>query len=105
MHNLIMMCHDTKACQPKMCHGTLSLYTDYDCRHEGEEDVTAEIVLQNIMKNVDTAKAIIKHAIPMIESERGCACVNASSNAIVTHKENIPSEVKERLNVIFGKYL
>jgi hypothetical protein len=57
------------------------------------------------MKNVDTAKAIIKHAIPMIEGERSCGCVNASSNAIVTHMDNIPNEVKERLNVIFGKYL
>jgi 5'-methylthioadenosine phosphorylase len=57
------------------------------------------------MKNVDMAKAIIKHAIPMIEGERRCGCANAASNAIVTQKENIPDEVKERLNVIFGKYL
>jgi 5'-methylthioadenosine phosphorylase len=57
------------------------------------------------MKNVDTAKAIIKHAIPIIGSERGCGCANASSNAIVTHKDNIPNETKERLSVIFGKYL
>ena len=91
--------------EAELCYSTLALSTDYDCWHEGEEDVTAEIVLQNIMKNVDTAKAIIKHALPMIEGERGCGCVNASSNAIVTHKDNIPSEVKERLSVIFGKYL
>ncbi len=91
--------------EAELCYSTLALSTDYDCWHEGEEDVTAEIVLQNIMKNVDTAKAIIKHALPTIEGERGCGCVNASSNAIVTHKDNIPSEVKERLSVIFGKYL
>ena len=91
--------------EAELCYSTLALSTDYDCWHEGEEDVTAEIVLQNIMKNVDTAKAIIKHALPTIEGERGCGCVNASSNAIVTHKDNIPSEAKERLSVIFGKYL
>ena len=51
------------------------------------------------------AKAIIKHAIPAIEGERGYGCANAASNAIVTQKENIPNEVKERLSVIFGKYL
>jgi len=91
--------------EAEICYSTLALSTDYDCWHEGEEDVTAEIVLQNIMKNVDTAKAIIKHALPTIEGERGCGCANASSNAIVTHKDNIPSEVKERLSLIFGKYL
>ena len=58
-----------------------------------------------LMKNVDMAKAIIKHAIPAIEGERGYGCANAASNAIVTQKENIPNEVKERLSVIFGKYL
>ncbi|MBC8551530.1 MAG: hypothetical protein H8D23_17935 [Candidatus Brocadiales bacterium] len=57
------------------------------------------------MKNVNMAKAIIKHAIPAIEGERGCGYANAASNAIVTQKENIPNEVKERLSVIFGKYL
>jgi 5'-methylthioadenosine phosphorylase len=91
--------------EAEICYSTLALSTDYDCWHEGEEDVTAEIVLQNIMKNVDTAKAIIKHAIPMIQGERDCGCANASSNAIVTHKDNIPNETKERLKVIFGKYL
>jgi 5'-methylthioadenosine phosphorylase len=91
--------------EAEICYSTLALSTDYDCWHEGEEDVTAEIVLQNIMKNVDTAKAIIKHAIPIIGSERDCGCANASSNAIVTHKDNIPNETKERLKVIFGKYL
>jgi len=91
--------------EAEICYSTLALSTDYDCWHEGEEDVTAEIVLQNIMKNVDTAKAIIKHALPTIEGERGCGCANASSNAIVTHKDNIPNEVKERLSLIFGKYL
>lgn len=91
--------------EAEICYSTLALSTDYDCWHEGEEDVTAEIVLGNIRKNVGMAKAIIKHAIPMIEGERTCGCANAASNAIVTQKENIPDAVKERLSVIFGKYL
>ncbi len=91
--------------EAEICYSTLALSTDYDCWHEGEEDVTAEIVLENIRKNVDMAKAIVKQAIPMIEGNRSCGCVNASANSIVTHKENVPEEAKERLNVIFGKYL
>ncbi len=91
--------------EAEICYSTLALSTDYDCWHEGEEDVTAEIVLENIRKNVDMAKAIVKQAIPMIEGNRSCGCVSASANSIVTHKENIPDEVKERLGVIFGKYL
>ena len=91
--------------EAEICYSTLALSTDYDCWHEGEEDVTADMVIQNLVKNVDTAKAIIKSAIPMIEGERKCGCVNASSNAIVTQRDKIPKETKEKLSVIFGKYL
>jgi 5'-methylthioadenosine phosphorylase len=90
--------------EAEICYSTLALSTDYDCWYEEEEDVTADMVIQNLKKNVDTAKAIIKSAIPMIEGERKCGCANASSNAIVTQKDKIPNEVKERLSVIFGKY-
>lgn len=90
--------------EAEICYSTLALSTDYDCWHEGEEAVTAEIVIQNLKKNVDTAKAIIKHAIPMIGDKRSCKCVNAASDAIVTQKDKIPDKVKKSLSVIFGKY-
>ena len=90
--------------EAEICYSTLALSTDYDCWYEEEEDVTADMVIQNLKKNVDTAKAIIKSTIPLIEGERKCGCANALSNAIVTQKDNIPNETKEKLNVIFGKY-
>ena len=90
--------------EAEICYSTLALSTDYDCWYEEEEDVTADMVVQNIKKNVDTAKAIIKFAIPLIEGERNCGCVNAASNAIVTQKDKIPNETKEKLEIIFGKY-
>lgn len=90
--------------EAEICYSTLALSTDYDCWREGEEDVTAEMVIRNLLKNVDTAKAILKHAIPLIKEERTCGCVNAASNAIVTHKDKIPNDVKEKLSVIFGNY-
>jgi 5'-methylthioadenosine phosphorylase len=62
------------------------------------------MVIENIRKNVDTAKSIIKCALPLLVEERKCMCSNAASNAIVTQKDKIPNEVKEKLNIIFGKY-
>lgn len=91
--------------EAEICYSTLALSTDYDCWYEEEGDVTADMVIQNLRKNVDTAKTIIKCVLPNLKEERKCLCVNAARDAIVTQKETIPNEVKEKLNIIFGKYL
>ncbi len=90
--------------EAEICYSTLALSTDYDCWYEEEEDVTADMVIQNLKKNVDTAKAIVKSALTLIKDERKCGCVNAARDAIVTQRDKIPAEVKDKLNVIFGKY-
>jgi len=90
--------------EAEICYSTLALSTDYDCWYEEEEDVTADMVIQNLKKNVDTAKAIVKSALTLIKDERKCGCINAARDAIVTQSDKIPAEVKDKLNVIFGKY-
>jgi 5'-methylthioadenosine phosphorylase len=91
--------------EAEICYSTLAMSTDYDCWHIGEEPVTLEMIIGNLNKNAETAKRILKAAIPTIGKERTCACATASQNAIVTHKDTIPESTKKKLDVIFGKYL
>jgi 5'-methylthioadenosine phosphorylase len=63
------------------------------------------MIIGNLNKNAETAKRILKAAIPRIEQKRNCACSTAVQNAIVTHKDLIPENTKKKLDVIFGKYL
>ncbi len=42
------------------------MVTDYDCWHETEEEVSVEAVLAVLRKNVDTAKRIIREAVPQV---------------------------------------
>ena len=79
--------------------------TDYDCWHVSEEAVTLEMIISNLNKNAETAKRILKTAIPKIEQKGKCACAAASQNAIVTNKDLIPESTKKKLDVIFGKYI
>ena len=79
--------------------------TDYDCWHVSEEAVTMEMIIGNLNKNAETAKRILKAAIPLIELKRKCACTTAAQNAIVTQKDLIPENTKKKLDVIYGKYL
>jgi len=90
--------------EAEICYATLALSTDYDCWHETEESVTIEMILDTLKKNVVTAKAIIKEAVPEISGQRICKCVTAMKYAVITDRKKIPAKVKKDLKIILGKY-
>lgn len=91
--------------EAEICYATLALSTDYDCWHVDEEDVTVEMIVTNLLKNVETAKKIIKVAIPELPSLRNCPCATALKDAIITRPDAIPKKRKKELELIIGKYI
>ena len=89
--------------EAEMCFATIALVTDYDCWYE--EEVNIEMVIGNLLKNVETAKKLIKEIVPQLKGERKCACRDALKYAIVTDKKLIPERIKEKLDIIIGKYM
>jgi len=89
--------------EAEMCFATIALVTDYDCWYE--EAVNIEMVIGNLLKNVATAKKIIKEVVPLLSKERKCSCSEALKYSIVTDKKLIPEHTKEKLDIIIGKYL
>lgn len=85
-----------------LCYATLALATDYDCWHESEEDVSAEMVVKVLRKNIEHAKKIILGVSKAISPERSCSCSDSLKNAIMTAGEMIPPETAEKLKVIIG---
>ncbi|MBI4506878.1 MAG: S-methyl-5'-thioadenosine phosphorylase [Chloroflexi bacterium] len=91
--------------EAEMCYATLAMVTDYDVWHDSHEAVTAEMIIVNLLKNVDTAKRTIAEALPRIPAERTCACPRALADAIVTDRAMIPEQVRHVLAPLLGKYL
>ncbi len=91
--------------EAEICYGTVALATDYDCWHEGHDDVSVEAVIAIIQQNVATARNIIKAAVKRLSQARSCACGEALKFAVMTHKELIPPATRERLDPLIGKYL
>ncbi len=93
--------------EAEICYSTLAMVTDYDCWHteEGIESVTIELIIQNLMKNVENAKKLLKKVIPLIPEERKCPCATALKDAIITRPEAIPDKTKKKLDIIISKYL
>lgn len=91
--------------EAEMCYVTLAMVTDYDCWHAEEESVSADLIIQNIRKNVQNAKRLIKSVITKIPEERDCLCAHALKDAIVTQPQEIPAQRKKELDIIIGNYL
>ena len=91
--------------EAEMCYATVACATDYDCWHETEEQVTVDMVIANLLKNVSTSKSILRRVIPSLEERRTCMCGSALENSIVTAKEIIPEKTKEALFPLISKYM
>jgi 5'-methylthioadenosine phosphorylase len=87
-------------------YSAIAMVTDYDVWHESHEVVTAEMVVQNLLKNAEMGKKILRAALPVAASQlQDCACLHALENAIVTNPAAIPPDARARLDLLVGKYL
>jgi 5'-methylthioadenosine phosphorylase len=91
--------------EAEICYTTVALATDYDCWHEGHEDVSVEAVIAVIKQNVAMARNIIKIAAGKVAAERLCDCNTALKFAVMTSPEEIPAETRKDLDILIGKYL
>lgn len=91
--------------EAEMCYATLAVVTDYDVWHVSEQPVTVDIVVQNLAKDVEVAKKIVKRTLPLISDTRRCECATALQDACITEKSLIPKKYRERYAPLLGKYI
>ncbi len=91
--------------EAEICYATLACITDYDCWYQSEEQVSLEMIIGNLLKNIETSKAILTEALPKLPGHRGCVCSSALKDAIVTDPNVIPADTKKKLKLIMGKYV
>jgi 5'-methylthioadenosine phosphorylase len=92
--------------EAEICYATLALVTDYDCWHESHESVTVDLVLENLNRNSENARLLIREAVSRLAGvERTCGCGQALRYAIITQPEEISDAAKQRLSEIIGKYI
>ena len=90
--------------EAEICFATLAMVTDYDCWHVSE-NVSVDVIIQNLMKNNRTAQNILRVAIENLPEKRSCLCGLSLKDAVITAKDAIPKSTKKKLDIIIGKYL
>lgn len=90
--------------EAELCYAMLAMGTDYDCWHEGEEDVSVEAVVAVLKANAERANEIVRKLAGVLPETSDCACLNAAEFAIITAPDVISDKAKARLDVLYGRY-
>ncbi|MHB1703847.1 MAG: S-methyl-5'-thioadenosine phosphorylase [bacterium] len=91
--------------EAELCYATIAMATDYDCWHEEEENVTADMIIKILLENAEKAKKIIKESASKIDFTKSglCSCNSSLRQAVVTAKKDVPDETLKKLS-IFNLY-
>jgi 5'-methylthioadenosine phosphorylase len=91
--------------EAEICYATMAHVTDYDVWHVGEAHVTVEIVIQTLNKNTAIAQEAVRILASKLKHERNCDCEHALATALMTNKDVIPAETRQKLDLLVNKYL
>jgi 5'-methylthioadenosine phosphorylase len=90
--------------EAELCYATLALVTDYDVWHEEHDAVTVEAVVANLMKNVATAKEVLRRVIPLIPESCGHGCPEALRSAVITDPSAFPPRARKKLALLLDRH-
>src|SRR6266852_1417676 len=90
--------------EAELCYATLALATDYDVWHAEHAAVSVEAVVQNLLKNVATAREVLRAVIPTLVPPRTCACGHLLENAVITSPKAFPPKTRKRLALLLDRY-
>ena len=92
--------------EASISYATLAMATDYDCWHEGHDDVTVDQVIAVLKANVELAKRIVAAAVPLIAAHEGPAPHHdALKGALLTPKDAIDPDRRKALAPLIGHVL
>ncbi|HXG64139.1 MAG TPA: S-methyl-5'-thioadenosine phosphorylase [Blastocatellia bacterium] len=92
--------------EAEICYATMALVTDYDCWHPDHDSVTVDMVIEYLTRNVTNAQQLIAGVVARLASEQPeCEFKHSLKHAIITSRDKIAPDAKERLKAIIGKYL
>src|SRR5271166_5946365 len=94
--------------EAEICYATVAMVTDYDCWHPGHDAVTVDMIVGVLLGNAEKARALVKHAVPLLAAHRGACphgCRTALDHALITAPEARDKAMLARLDAVAGRVL
>ncbi len=91
--------------EAEIAYATLAMATDYDCWHDGHDDVTVDQVLAVMRANVAKAQQVLRRAVAAIADAGPSPAWDALRFAIMTAPDKIPPTARQRLALLIDHRL
>jgi len=97
--------------EAELCYAAVNLVTDHDCWRPHPADLGAQELLEEIIGNIRTttgaALALIRSALPAVQSlaASGCGCQESLERAIFTAGTQIHEGTRKRLDLLLRRAL
>jgi 5'-methylthioadenosine phosphorylase len=91
--------------EAEMCYAVMAHVTDYDVWHVSEKPVTVEMVIETLLKNMQIAQQSVEYLVRDISTDKSCDCQDALAAALITNREAVSEEARQRLDLLVKKYL
>jgi len=91
--------------EAELCYACMAHVTDYDVWHISEAPVTVEMVIRILTQNTAIAQQAIANLAPVPAKRDACGCGSALADALITARDRIPAETKERVRLLVEKYV
>lgn len=94
--------------EAEICYATVAMVTDYDCWHDGHDDVSVDAIIAVLMDNADKARALIKSVAPKLKARHGVCqegCQRALDAALITAPEARDAALIGKLDAVAGRVL
>ena len=83
--------------EAELPYATLALITDYDCWHQGEETVSADLVSSHVRANKLFAQAVLRETITRMPDGFPSPARTALEGAIMTDASDIPETTWQKI--------
>ena len=91
--------------EAEIAYASLSMATDYDCWHKEEENVSVELVINNLKANASLASRIVSAMASKIAAIRPTSTAHeALKNGLMTAKERVPEDTRYKLDLLTRPY-
>ena len=90
--------------EAELCYAALCFVTDYDVWRDSQEDVSADMVLENLSRNAARGRQALMRTVAGLGERGDCGCGDALASALVTPPQLVPAETRRRLALLLERY-
>ena len=91
--------------EAEIAYASLSMVTDFDCWHHEHEDVSVELVIDNLQANAAASGPILSRLMQRIADKRPPSMAHtALASALVTPRDVVPLRTRRRLDLLTSPY-